>query len=87
VAVKGKAQNTVIGSVAISCIYEIAYFGAIIKADASGKINIPGFLAEALNSVSVSTARGVMFSTFKGTFLHHAFLPLIDSASLQGTSE
>ena len=33
-----------------------------------------------LNSISISTTRGMMFSAFRGTFLHNAILPLIDPA-------
>jgi hypothetical protein len=39
--------------------------------------------AETLNSISISTTRGVMFSELKGTILHHAFLPIIDVKALQ----
>lgn len=42
------------------------------------KINLPDNFISALNSISISTTRGIMFTTFKGTFLHNATLPLID---------
>jgi hypothetical protein len=39
---------------------------------------LPSGIIDLLNSVSVSTVRGMMFSAFKGTFLHNAVLPVID---------
>lgn len=39
-------------------------------------IPMPQELVTMLNSISLSTTRGVMWSTFKGTILHNAVLPL-----------
>lgn len=39
-------------------------------------IPIPKELATILNSISISTTRGAMWSSFKGTILHNAILPL-----------
>ena len=30
------------------------------------------------NSIAISTVRGMMFSDFRGTFLHHAILPIVN---------
>ncbi len=43
-----------------------------------GKLNLPDIFISTLNSISISTTRGMMFSAFRGTFLHNAILPLID---------
>jgi uncharacterized protein YbbC (DUF1343 family) len=40
-----------------------------------------------LNSISLSTTRGAMFSTFKGTFLHGAVLPIIDPKQFQALDQ
>ncbi|MBL0073688.1 MAG: hypothetical protein IPP34_18540 [Bacteroidetes bacterium] len=65
------------GALSVSCIFEILNFEDVIKVEADGKVNIPPRLIETLNIISISTTRGVMFSTFKGT-LHGAVLPIID---------
>ncbi|KHJ36878.1 hypothetical protein PBAC_29130 [Pedobacter glucosidilyticus] len=44
------------------------------------KLNLPDIFISTLNSISISTTRGMMFSAFRGTFLHNAILPLIDPA-------
>lgn len=83
VEIRSEDQNHVMGSLAASCIYGISNFDELIKIEADGKLNIPQGLSEVLNSISISTVRGVMFSTFKGTFLHNAFLPIVDPRSFK----
>ncbi len=78
VEINSEDQNHLLGSLSASCIYEISNFDENIKIEESGRINMPQQLTDILNSISISTIRGVMFSTFKGTFLHNAILPIID---------
>lgn len=77
VDIKTEDLSLVLGSLSLSCIYEIADFDAVIKMDAGGNLVMPEPLIETLNSQSISTTRGVMFSMFRGTFLHGAVLPLV----------
>lgn len=83
VEIRSEDQNYILGSLAVSCIYSIVNFDNVVKIEADGKLDIPQPLIEILNSISISTTRGVMFSTFKGTFLHNAFLPIIDPRSFK----
>ena len=83
VEVRNDDQSLVLGSVRVSCIYNILNFEELIKTNETGVIVINPLLLEILNSVSISTTRGVMFSTFKGTFLHSAVLPIIDPKQIQ----
>ena len=83
VEIKSENLNQLLGSIIVSNIFNILNFDEIIKIDATGKFHIPPPLIEILNSISISTVRGVMFSTFKGTFLHNAILPIIDPRSIQ----
>lgn len=81
IEIRSEDQNHILGSLVVSCIYNIVNFDDVVQIDADGKIDIPQPLIEIINSISISTTRGVMFSTFKGTFLHNAFLPIIDPRS------
>jgi len=83
VEISSEDQNHILGSLAVSCIYSIASFDEVVKIEADGKLDMPQQLVEILTSISISTTRGVMFSTFKGTFLHNAFLPIVDPRSFQ----
>jgi hypothetical protein len=71
-------QSQVLGGISVSCIFEIKNFEELIKIEAEGKLTLPQQLVDIINSISLSTTRGVMFATFKGTPLHNAFLPIID---------
>ena len=63
-----------------SCVFELSNLGTFNNP----KTNLPEFpqnLLEEFNAITISTVRGLMFSSFKGTFLHNAILPVIDSKS------
>jgi hypothetical protein len=71
-------QSQVLGGISVSCIFELKNFEELIKIESEGKLTLPQQLVDIINSISLSTTRGVMFATFKGTPLHNAFLPIID---------
>lgn len=74
-------KKTQLGHLKVACVYFVESL-LDYKSDRDGKlINLPKSFIETLNSISVSTTRGIMFSQFKGTFLHNAVLPVIDSMS------
>jgi hypothetical protein len=87
VEIKNDDHSVVLGALSVSCIFEIVNFEDVITVEADGKVNIPQRLIETLNIISISTTRGVMFSTFKGTFLHGAVLPIIDPKQFQVDSQ
>lgn len=87
VEIKNDDHSVVLGALSVSCIFEIVNFEKVIKIEVDGKVNIPQHLIETLNTISISTTRGVMFSTFKGTFLHGAVLPIIDPRQFQVGSQ
>lgn len=87
VEIKNDDHSIALGALSVSCIFEIINFEDVIKVEADGKVNIPQRLIEILNSISISTARGVMFSTFKGTFMHGAVLPIIDPTQFRDGSQ
>jgi hypothetical protein len=76
--VKNDDHSFVLGTIRVSCIYSILNFEEMIKTNETGNLEVNPTLVDILNSISISTTRGVMFSTFKGTFLHAAVLPVID---------
>jgi len=71
------AQDTdfKLGNAKISCIYNVTNLDEFVDKD---KITVPNDIIITLNSISLSTCRGVLFTLFKGTFLHHAILPIVD---------
>jgi len=69
-----------LGTVVTSCVFEIANFSDFIDS-VNNKINFPEDFLVNINAITISTARGVMFSQFRGTYLHNALLPIIDPKS------
>lgn len=80
-------EKAKVGALSIRCIFEIVPFEEIICLDEKGDSNIPSSVLEELISTSISTLRGIMFSTFSGTFLHGAILPIIYPIQFLPTSQ
>ena len=83
---KGDKAN-ILGSILVNCIFAIENFDMVVKKIDPQKYDIPDEIIDLLNSISISTTRGVMASLFKGTFLHGAVLPVIDPKSLSKKRE
>jgi hypothetical protein len=71
-------QSILLGGLKVNCIFEISNFDNVINSNSEGPNMIPKHVIEILNSISISTTRGILFSTYRGTFLHNAILPIID---------
>jgi hypothetical protein len=67
-----------IGKYVACCSFVIENFEEIVVKNQFNKLEVPENVIDTLNSISISTIRGLMFGAFKGTFLHHAILPIID---------
>lgn len=78
VKISDKSEAVSIGSITVSSVYQIRDFKKLIEVKEDGQLDIPKELLEMVNSIAISTTRGVMFSHFKGTLLHSAILPLVD---------
>jgi len=71
-----------IGSISVSLIFEIENFEEVVTIVDEQNFKLTEALKDVLNAISISTTRGVMFSTFKGTYLHNALLPIVDPRQL-----
>ncbi len=77
-----KELDFILASASVACVYGIERFNEVIRMNTSGKPNIDETITHTLNSISISTTRGVLSQLFKGTYLHHAILPVVDPKSL-----
>jgi len=73
--------NQKLGKYSSSCIFKVNNLNKYITKDK--KINLSDNFIVTINSVAISTTRGLMFSLFKGTFLQGAILPLLDPKSIK----
>ncbi|MDD2200264.1 MAG: hypothetical protein PHE08_11115 [Bacteroidales bacterium] len=70
-------NETKLGTIKIKCIFNIKELSEFCDSKTK-KVTLPEPVVSTLNSISISTCRGVMASQFKGTILNNAILPLID---------
>lgn len=81
VDVLGDDQETLLGRVKVAYSFEINNFDDFVTKE-KDRANIPEDILSLFNSLSISTTRGIMFSQFRGTYLHNATLPVIDPKKL-----
>lgn len=67
-----------LGLIVSSCIFQVGNFEEVILPGADGDFHLSKKLVGMINELSISTTRGLMFATFKGTFLHNAILPILN---------
>jgi hypothetical protein len=82
VTIKSLEEKKDVGSISVSLIFEIENFEEVVTILDEKNFKLTEALKDVLNSISISTTRGVMFSTFKGTYLHNALLPIVDPRQL-----
>lgn len=54
-----------------------------LKSEDGRNMTIPKIFSHTLSGISISTARGILYSLLKGTYLHSAILPVVDPTLLQ----
>ncbi len=65
-----------LGHVNASCLYYVENLKEYM--DKENAPNLPQDVITMLNSISISTIRGVMYGIFRGTFLNGAILPVVN---------
>jgi len=74
-------EQEVLGSISVACIFELNVNNQDIDYE-NKQVSLPDEIFVTINSISISTARGIMFSEFKGTFLDQAHLPVVDPRTI-----
>lgn len=78
VDIKADDRPDILGVISSACIFGIDNFEKVFKKITEDKYDTSDDLMFMLISISVSTLRGIMFEQLRGTYLHMAFLPIID---------
>lgn len=77
ISVFNEDLKELLGKVRTSCIFHVANWDDFFDQE-SKVLNLPKNTITSFNSIAISTTRGMMFSFFRGTFLHSAILPIIN---------
>jgi hypothetical protein len=80
ISIMDKDKSSQVGHLETSCIFEVENFSDYLNSE--NKVNFPDTFINEINSMAISTTRGIMFSEFKGTFLHKAVLPVFKAEQL-----
>ena len=75
-------EDTIFGYIKVACIFEVDNLNSFINPNTQD-VKLPSIFESNINSISISTVRGIMFSQFKGTNLHKAILPIIPPSTLR----
>jgi hypothetical protein len=82
ISIFNEKNNTELGSIKISCAYEVKNFSNFVDKE-TNSMKFPDEFVTTINIVSISTARGVMYAQFRATFLQNAILPVINPSLLK----
>lgn len=70
-----------LASLTANCVFEIENMYDF--RNSLGMLVLPEEFLITLNSITISTTRGIMFTLFRGTFLHNAILPIVDPSQME----
>jgi len=86
VAVFDNVTKVKLGHLTVSCIYYIEKLQNYIDKEKNIS-TLPESAIIMLNSISISTLRGVMYGVFRGTFLNGAILPVVNPSKPEGQKQ
>ena len=75
------SNKDLLGSITVNCLYWVEGLDKISTLKKNKKQL--GFLIDAVNAISISTTRGFLAATTRGTFLQTVILPIIDPRQLK----
>ncbi|SFE43353.1 hypothetical protein [Thermoflexibacter ruber] len=79
---KGQNPKEATGNFHLVFIYHVENLQELAKLDTNNLIELHPDLANALSSVTYSTARGILLTRFQGTALQNFVLPIINPTKL-----
>ncbi len=78
VEVRSDNKPEIHASISTACIYGVDNFDEVFKKVSEDKFDTPDQIMFTLISISLSTLRGILYEQFRGTYLHQAYLPIMD---------
>jgi len=71
--------NTILSSIQVIAIYTLPDFKDIITKESE---DIPEDLRMLVHGITISTTRGILYSSLRGTYLQKAILPIVNPQTL-----
>jgi hypothetical protein len=85
ITVMNQDKSVQMATMQTSCIFEVQNIQQLV--DSENNVKFPNTFLDEINSIAISTTRGIMYAEFKGTFLHKAFLPVFKAENLKKNKE
>lgn len=86
VNISNEQQTKKLGKIAVSYSFEVLDLKDMVEENPQKKPQLAQHLSDSVNSIALATTRGLMFASFKGTALHHAYLPVISHRQFKNAS-
>ncbi|MFP4047539.1 MAG: hypothetical protein ACLFT4_07260 [Bacteroidales bacterium] len=80
-----KEKTIQLGTIQTSCIFAIDNINDLI--DNENNVRFPDNFLDEINSIAISTTRGIMYTEFKGTILHKSVHPIFKMENLKKKKE
>jgi hypothetical protein len=61
----------------IACLFDVKDFASHVNVNENGLHVVPPHLVTVLHQISISTARGIIYSELRGTYLNSAIMPVL----------
>lgn len=78
VAIRTSGKEPILASISVACGFEFPFFGKIFKKNPAGIFLIPQDLSTSINRISIATARGILYSQLRGSYLQGSTIPILD---------
>lgn len=78
VDIMADGKPDILATISSACIFGIDNFEEVFKKISEDKYDTSDNVMFMLISISISTLRGIMHEQLRGTYLHMAFLPIVD---------
>lgn len=78
IAIIHEADQQQLASLQSCCLYQIENLADFNTNPATKQVSLPDQLIITLNSISISTTRGILFAQLRGTYLHNLVMPIVD---------
>lgn len=76
ITIREPGKEALLARLQVASGFEIPLFEQVIKKEGEG-YSIPHELSASMSSIAAATARGVLYSQLRGSYLQHSILPLL----------
>lgn len=70
-------KTKILGKLDTVSFFEVLNFTDFVKQNENGIYDVSPDLDKIIRPIAISTTRGIVYSEFKGTYLHNALMPVV----------